>query len=1212
MDVEQQFVKLARAWAQQPGSDGGQQAIKGFNFQLLLLLKKIADAAENTPSNPLLFNTEELSDISSFLSDEIHITQAKYTLDSNGVSKALEELWQIYLLICREYPDLKERTHFYITGCQQKLKDLPGKLERWQPKSDKSQAAAAFIDNPEQLSQELTQFKSLIQPTLEPDSQVLLIHRLINNFGIQKPVKEVDSWLNKLNRAVVRGTTQAVCEDIYNELYDARSSWKEDKISLLWTEKDRPPESIEQETDPSKSVIIGQRATKKHLRDGRFAERKIYTEIYNQFLIWKDDAVEKARGRIPVFWLSGRSGCGKSVALLHLLSEIKRQTPDSTLVWCADDVNNLKAAKSWLPSLLKSDESEETNKGQNTFIAFDDPYSHRQYEKADNQISWLQKQFYNEDEDDEQGSGTPLILCCGPDEQLSWFEEEFSDQVDITTFSLPLENQEDYQELKTWYELRTGQVINSQGDAPDQQILVQTLFQWHQDDNLKDFAKKFKDRLNDKRRKFKSKTAFELVSEILYVNRLYAEFPSSAYEKYCDKDPELAEAMDTLIKENHHFSLDNEEGTIRFTHPHLANEIYKAWYSKERDSSKRKGHLKAWLKYGQNIDEDIQKILSPLWVIARLSRAGKTNIAAQRLNLIRQDLIETLPNIYKRQIKKEQARHLPAWVSIDQQLCLDLSPAPLCWLLSWVERADPTKPFWPESFLCVFNHTYGDISEPLIDKTVNYLISHTQHELWPVIWEKLRLTIPSKKLDFAANKWLKNNYESNNWHQIWEELWYTTSNILSKNHLQKLAYNWLISVSPDHFQWFLIWDQLLASEDKNLNELDQLALNWLKTALSDHHRWFYLYNHLINSTNINQDELNALTLNWLEEVPYHESWFYAWNYLLSNYKDKNLLHLIALRWLSATLPNHNDWFSVWRTLWENNDSNLSELTNTSLTWLRTVSLSNGNWFYIWEELWEKDYDTHPHLKKLIHYWLCEAPQDHPIWVVVWNTTWKVNQENASSIYELGINWLLKSPDHFSWHDLWFTLHKEYESDDKLIMLALDWLHQVNKQHVGWTKVWQTVWANRKAKDKSIALALEYLDMAPIRRCDWFNVWGELWHIIEDKASFQTLAINRLKKFYADSGYCPDTWERIWKNFSQHGETLPLAHIERGITWLQQDPIPNSSWHLVWCSIWDYAVLHQDDEIREQLAGIADRLLVDKPLKTEKIKEQILSRLQGDT
>lgn len=392
--IEQQFAKLAQTWAQQPGSDGGQQALKGFNFQILLLLNKIADAALNTPSNPLLINTEELSDISSFLSNEVHITQAKYTLDSNGVSKALEELWQIYLLVCREFPDLKTRSHFYITGCQQKLKDLSGKIERWQPQSARSIEAAEFISNPEQLTQTLAQFKNQVQPTLEPDNSLLLIHRLVNQFYIENPVEKVEAWSHELLEAIVNRTTSAVCKKIRKKLYAAYSTTEKDKRSLIWSQNDHPPATVERETNKAKAVIVGQRATKAHLREGRFARRRIYNEIYKHFQEWQTTAIDDARGQIPVFWLSGRSGCGKSVALLHLLSEIKRHKPDNTLVWCAENVNNLKAAKSWLPSLLNNEGQEEDESSPSTFIAFDDPYSHRQYEKADNQISWLQDKFY--------------------------------------------------------------------------------------------------------------------------------------------------------------------------------------------------------------------------------------------------------------------------------------------------------------------------------------------------------------------------------------------------------------------------------------------------------------------------------------------------------------------------------------------------------------------------------------------------------------------------------------------------------------------------------------------------------------------------------------------------------------------------------------------------------------------------------------------------
>ena len=88
----------------------------------------------------------------------------------------------------------------------------------------------------------------------------------------------------------------------------------------IWRDIDRPPSQI-----TSGKVLTGEQPLPSNLRDGYFAPRPdVYNDLAEKFFQWWRDYHQAGDCslRLPIFWISGRSGSGKSVALLHLLAHI--------------------------------------------------------------------------------------------------------------------------------------------------------------------------------------------------------------------------------------------------------------------------------------------------------------------------------------------------------------------------------------------------------------------------------------------------------------------------------------------------------------------------------------------------------------------------------------------------------------------------------------------------------------------------------------------------------------------------------------------------------------------------------------------------------------------------------------------------------------------------------------------------------------------------
>ena len=114
-------------------------------------------------------------------------------------------------------------------------------------------------------------------------------------------------------------------------------------------------------------VLTGQRPTILHLREGYFSPRtNIYNDLENKLTNWIEQRSSNLENKVQIFWIGGRSGSGKSVALLHMLSNLhdKGYRP---IIWIGQHTSLLKSA---IQFSLKNCMLNNTS-----LIGLDDPYA---------------------------------------------------------------------------------------------------------------------------------------------------------------------------------------------------------------------------------------------------------------------------------------------------------------------------------------------------------------------------------------------------------------------------------------------------------------------------------------------------------------------------------------------------------------------------------------------------------------------------------------------------------------------------------------------------------------------------------------------------------------------------------------------------------------------------------------------------------------------
>lgn len=399
--------------------------------------------------------------------------------------------------------------------------------------------------------EELANFKKLIEPSTDPNPMDELLDLVANGLNAEWPHTKILSWLGRLTK-LPEGA-----RDFWEDLLALRGEGlvRGDVQLYVWAPGDRPPHS-----PMHGQILVSDKPKLIHLREGYFAERKLYSDLARDAIDWIESVARQpeAFSGAHVLWLGGRSGCGKSVALLHLLSRL-HQEGIGPIVWLGSGVSRLAEAVRRVPSFA--------GKYQTVLIAVDDPYA--PHTEGDDR-TWRDALSELETLQNRGRTSLPILVCCGPSDQAERLSQEFTGEVAVHVLTVE-SALVDRKKLESWYRTRTGKNPPATGDGDV--LLVQLFFEWQTGKSLKAFGKNFRKRLLELD---PSRHLFEIVRRILAANRLYTGYPRSALA--AKLAPTQRDAFEALIRE-HHFAVDEDadRAGVWLTHPHLANVVFNAW-----------------------------------------------------------------------------------------------------------------------------------------------------------------------------------------------------------------------------------------------------------------------------------------------------------------------------------------------------------------------------------------------------------------------------------------------------------------------------------------------------------------------------------------------------------------------------------------------------------------------------------------------------------
>lgn len=295
-------------------------------------------------------------------------------------------------------------------------------------------------------------------------------------------------------------------------------------------------------------VIVGAVPKPVHVRRRCFRERgQVRDRLDREFDAWLSDLLDAQddRMKVPVFWVGGRSGCGKSVAFLQLVGRIVGDPARPSIVRFADRVALAEAVA-------------ERTEGPLHLLAVDDAYQPGSRDAFDQALL-----------DAVRDAAPPVaILTCGPDEQLAQFRRRLRDIVAVHDVGVPDLDDDEITEFVDWFRTRTGLDADVHrprlGRSP---MLVQLIFELAGRQDLGTFAQRFRERLE-------GLGAFSIARRILALNALYMHFP----ERWID--PRAGARLRPLMAE-HHLEYSPDREGVRMAHAHLAWCLYAEWAAAE-------------------------------------------------------------------------------------------------------------------------------------------------------------------------------------------------------------------------------------------------------------------------------------------------------------------------------------------------------------------------------------------------------------------------------------------------------------------------------------------------------------------------------------------------------------------------------------------------------------------------------------------------------
>lgn len=1106
-------------------SSGGINALSGFSYQLrvyiaeltLALSKSCDQKVESTSARAFL---EAFSDIATVDDSNITLIQVKRTLTTSTLTHSASEIRAIFDFF-REYnPCLLSKLRFKVIARK------TSSIKNWKE----------IIDT------ELGEgFSNKYMEETGTDSDPIW-DVVVNSYQhITNPYEFIRYALDRsLNISNNPGSSALIRDDICEYFLKLR---KENYFQGQFLTKD----DFREQSIGSK-IEVGKSATIDRVRHCQYMSRGERVQKIRDKLASFSADLSFRSSTVGVFWLSGKSGVGKSVLLLQVLQNLVYE--GARVLWLRGSTQELERVIKELiryPGLPCPD-----------FIAIDDLYDRDARVRLD--LVGLSELI-----DRSLLPDFPIIITCGPSEFCDSFEEDTCYQGFTVCREIvkPIDRTESTKFL-SWYRERTGINVKT-GDAFEQcqnydgGLFISLAIEFGHGD-LRQFAKRFADRAELSG--LRAALALPLA-----LNRLYLKSPIGWIEE------SEREKLETLNSDGDFNVLEpgSPGESIRIAHPHIGDALYLACRTPSNKLSYTNDLV---FSFRRSIEEKRIGLASQMLKMFSLSLKDSQR---ERLSIVDNNLLaKKCAEIWRNERDSIS----------DSNDLLRISAGWACWI-------DERK---------IITEVLG---EDLIDRFIFDLSRTTKYWAMCFDWLSLSHENSNEILDkFSAFLCNESLYCCSGWPYVWQKTFKGYSDF-PPEILKETGFRWL-QKNMESKSWTYIWRMLFGVYQKDSRRSDEknivnLGLKWLAVYRSNN-GWSYVWQDLAeyfektNSSSIYHKDLLSDGLRWIEEYDYSQGWSYVLRDALIKYSshiDKSKICGLAencLVWLKNNNEN-KDWPFVWESLvafYENSpkERNIHVLILLGSIWQKENIGCSSPWVYLTQKLMEitskwGDKDTCRQIFKFALSWLI-VNHDSPHWPYLYQVSLE-NHKNANEpLYvdrcvEQGVVWLNSHCDTLEWPETW-TLTIEYSLflsrvgvREQLLQLGIDWVCAYDS-HKNWSYAWQKL-----VKYKSDLLVAPYVERLITISLSWLSgkgesvEWAHVWQLLyelslsNDSSSTKELAslgCEWVKEHQEDA-----EWPYIYEFLLQEEglSSAPIDLVSIGLTWLN-GKLDHSQWSHVWRSV----------------------------------------------
>ena len=693
---------------------GGRNALDGFGFQIYLTLKVFFQSVVKGDTDAQ-FVFDGLSDLATASGDNnvYLLTQAKTTLDNSAIKDAIKEAIAVDEFLEAEYPQLREKFSFRIIGRKEKslTKGNPAELEAGWIGADPSRW--------ENLKKRFLPYEISGSPRVALAIQLWPHTR--NSFAL------VDECAGQLLIGMGANKPSLQIAESLLEIWNRQRTEHSPPGRMLGL----ADFSLSQ---PSDKIVHGVVPRPFDMVEGCFME---WPERLEPVLQKIEDTIANSgkpqrRKTVPVFWLVGSSGVGKSVLLLQAIRELM-------LRGHVEGVHYLGSYASSLPAGLRH----AIHSDEQTVIALDDIYA-----PGNRDGDWLQESL--EAIFSANWSRPPWIVTCGPKEQLKAFKRKTSEpEIQVVEIAIPNLSRTEQSAYHAWYQDRTASSVPMVNDS----ILMAAAWTYEllRRENLtpQAFAERLDQRLVELDLQLPARAA-------LALNQFQFEAPSALFSG-------REAALDQLRSEDvYRVGAGAASRQGRFFHAAICRVLYDCWVesgaSRERAVDLARG-------FGSMIDEGDEsaaKFLS--WL------PGDKSGDALPTPVFMETLSALWPELEKRCPREDTVPLLFRWSEMLQKNDVPVELGAIRQIRKWLDETSATAITWGLLYQTVWD-LQQSAREDLFQLGMGWLRTSTEAVPWNFVWQRLwgHRTGDADLIEVGLN-WLRDHPAAVGWGRVWQKL----------------------------------------------------------------------------------------------------------------------------------------------------------------------------------------------------------------------------------------------------------------------------------------------------------------------------------------------------------------------------------------------------------------------------------------------------------